>query len=103
MGDDLTNLRVYKGNEQVYHGREGFLVDFFHKYSCLFNDLLIRVSFDEFQIGVLRELYVALTQLHSNCWACVQALRVLCFALDLTPTPLLFLHHFCTHSNAKNR
>lgn len=62
----MFNLIVFKGNNKVYNGNESCLMDFFFTYAYLFNALLVRVPFNEFQIGVIWELNVAPTQLHSN-------------------------------------
>ena len=48
--------------------------------------------FDEFQMGVLGILKVVPTQLLPNSWASIQAFRIVCKFLSLTPTPKVFLH-----------
>jgi len=82
--------------ECVCHGREGAAEEFFYMYMCHFSQLHIRLSFDEFTMGVLRLLNVSLTQLHPNSWACLQAFRLLCMALYLEPSPRAFLYFFVT-------
>ena len=52
--------------------------DFFYIYTCLFTDLHITLPFDEFKIGVIRILNIAMTQFHPNCWAALQASRLIC-------------------------
>lgn len=64
--DYIVNLRICKGNERVCHGWEDFKLDFFFVYACFFTDLFMRISFDDFQTGVLRVLNIVPTQLHSN-------------------------------------
>lgn len=58
IGDSAINLWVCKVNEWVCCDKEGFPSDFFYMYVCLFNDMIVRVSFDESYMGVLRELYL---------------------------------------------
>jgi len=82
--------------ECVCHGREGAAEEFFYMYMCHFSQLHIRLSFDEFTMGVLRLLNVAPTQLHPNSWAYLQAFKLLCMALYLEPSPRAFLYFFVT-------
>jgi len=82
--------------ECACHGREGAAKEFFYMYICHFSQLHIRLPFDEFTMGVLRLLNVALTQLHPNSWAYLQAFRLLCMALYLEPSPRAFLYFFVT-------
>jgi len=70
--------------EAVCHGREGLEGDFFYMYACMFT------------MGVLRLLNVAPTQLHPNSWRSLQAFRLICKALYLTPTPESFLYFYVT-------
>jgi len=42
-------------------------------------------------MGVLRLLNIARTQLHPNSWVFMQAFRIVCKFLLLTPTPEVFL------------
>ncbi|QCD78692.1 hypothetical protein DEO72_LG1g2328 [Vigna unguiculata] len=52
--------------ECVCHNRDGAVEEFFYMYMCHFSQLHIRLPFDEFTMGVLHLLNVALTQLHPN-------------------------------------
>jgi len=54
--------------DNVCHGREGHIYDSFYMYVCLFKDTHVWLPFDEFTMGVLHVLNVALTQLHLNSW-----------------------------------
>jgi len=47
--------------ECVCHVRDGAAEEFFYMYMCHFSQLHIRLSFDEFTMGVLRLLNVAPT------------------------------------------
>jgi len=47
--------------DNVCHGREGHNNDFFYIYVCMFTDSIIRLPFDEFNMGMLRMFNVALT------------------------------------------
>jgi len=76
--------------DRVCHGRENGCRDLFFVYTCLFNNLHISLPFDEFTMGVRRILNVALTQLHPNSWAALQAFRLICDALRLRPSPQFF-------------
>jgi len=82
--------------EAVCHGREGLEGDFFYMYACMFTKLHVRLPLDEFTMGVLRLLNVAPTQLHPNSWGSLQAFRLICKALYLTPTPESFLYFYVT-------
>jgi len=42
---------------------------FFFAYSCLFYDLHLALPFDDFTMGVLRELNISSSQLYPNSWA----------------------------------
>ncbi|XP_029128983.1 uncharacterized protein LOC114916450 [Cajanus cajan] len=75
--------------------------DFFYMYECFFRELGMSLPFDDFQMGVLRVLNVAPTQLHPNAWAYMQAFRVLCKYHYVEPTVGLFLHFFCTRPSNK--
>lgn len=95
------NLIVCKRNERVFHGKGSALRDFFFMYAYLLKDLLVQLPFNKYQIGVLREINLAHTQLHSNRWALTHAFKLLCSTLGLTPTHPIFLHYFCTCPNEK--
>jgi len=82
--------------EAVCHGREGLEGDFFYMYACMFTKLHVRLPLDDFTMGVLRLLNVAPTQLHPNSWGSLQAFRLICKALYLTPTPEIFLYFYIT-------
>lgn len=68
-------------------GQEEASEKIFYMYMCHFSQLYVRLSFDDFTMEVLRLLNVALTQLHPNSWAYLQAFRVLCKSLYLQPSP----------------
>ncbi|KAL2329820.1 hypothetical protein Fmac_017401 [Flemingia macrophylla] len=66
----------------------------FYVYDCWFRDLEVKLPFDDFILSVLRTLNVAPTQLHPNSWAAMQAFKVLCLSLGVTPMTPLFLHFY---------
>jgi len=66
---DIVALEMVSAVDCVCHGREGATEEFFYVYICHFSQLYIRLSFDNFTMGVLRLLNVAPTQLHPNSWA----------------------------------
>ncbi|QCD78997.1 hypothetical protein DEO72_LG1g2634 [Vigna unguiculata] len=57
-------------------------------------DLLLTVPFNDWQMVVLREINCALTQIHPNAWASMQAFNVLCRVIGLTPTMPIFLYFY---------
>jgi len=77
-------------------GKKELPTSFFYMYMCHFSQLHVRLSLDEFAMGVLRLLNVAPTQLHLNSWAYLQAFRVLCQSLYLQLSPLAFLYFYDT-------
>ncbi|KOM55488.1 hypothetical protein LR48_Vigan10g138000 [Vigna angularis] len=87
-------LAICRMTERVCHGRGDYPLDFFYVYVTMFKDLKVLLPFSEFQMGVLRELNVATTQLHPNGWAFMQAFSTACTALALYPTPGDFLYFF---------
>lgn len=85
-----------------------FLVDIFdacESERVVFQDLHVRIPFDDFTMGVLRILNEALTQLHPNGWTTMRAFRAL-FLYSSVPTMprlyyFIFLHYFCNHPQDK--
>jgi len=77
------NFKTKLAGNMSFFSSEGAVKEFFYVYMCHFSQLHIRMSFDDFTIGVLRLLNVAPTQLHLNSCAYLQAFRVLCKALYL--------------------
>jgi len=63
---DIVSLERVSAIDRVCHGQEGATEKFFYMYMCHFSQLHVRLLLDDFTMGVLRELNVALTQLHSN-------------------------------------
>jgi len=68
--------------ECVCHDQKGAAEEFFYMYMCHFLQLHMRLSFDEFTMGVLRLLNVAPTQLHLNSWRICR--RLGCYARHCT-------------------
>ncbi|RDX93979.1 hypothetical protein CR513_23684, partial [Mucuna pruriens] len=48
------------------------------------------------QANVLRMLGIAPSQLHPTGWAAIQAFKVVCLALGILPSTLVFLSHYTT-------
>lgn len=71
--------------------------DSFYTYDCLFWDLHVRVSFDDFTIGILCILNMDPMQLYPNGWEAMQAFCTLCLHNFGLATLGLFLHYFCSH------
>ncbi|KOM55379.1 hypothetical protein LR48_Vigan10g127100 [Vigna angularis] len=87
-------LTICQMTERVCHDRGNYPTDFFYVYSTMFKDLKVLLPFSDFQMGVLRTLNVAPTQLHSNVWAFMQAFSAICSGLALKPMPAAFLYFF---------
>ncbi|KOM27520.1 hypothetical protein LR48_Vigan432s002500 [Vigna angularis] len=87
-------LVIYQMTERVCHDRGSYPSDFFYVYATMFKDLKVLLPFLDFQMGVLRTLNVASTQLHLNGWAFMQAFSAICSSLALRPTPTAFLYFF---------
>jgi len=66
---DIVSLERVSVVECVCHGQEGVADKFFYMYMFHFLQLHVRLSLDDFAMGVLHLLNVAPTQLHSNSWA----------------------------------
>ena len=81
-------------SDRVCHGRENVPHDLFFVYNTFFHDLHITLPFDDFTVGVLRILNVALTQLHPNSWVCLQAFRIIYDIFRIIPTPQSFLFYY---------
>ncbi|KOM58056.1 hypothetical protein LR48_Vigan11g108900 [Vigna angularis] len=78
----------------VCHGRGDYPYDFFYVYATMFKDLKVLLPFTDFQMGVLKTLNLAPTQLHPNGWAFMQAFVAICSGLALKPTLAAFLYFF---------
>jgi len=96
VSGDIVSLERVSAIDRVCHGQEGATEKFFYMYMCHFSQLHVRLSLDDFIMGVLRVLNVAPTQLHPNSWAYLQAFRILCQSLYLEPTPYAFLYFYDT-------
>jgi len=101
--EEILSFRRARAIDNVCHGREGDNSKFFYFYACLFTDLYVRFPLSEFQMGVLRFLNVAPTQLHPNGWAYMQAFSILCIYLSLTPSPKTFLYYYSSRPDKKPR
>jgi len=96
VSGDIVSLERVSVIDRECHGQEGATEKFFYMYMCLFSQLHMRLPLDGFTMGVLWALNVALTQLHPNSWAYLQAFRILCQSLYLEPTPYAFLYIYDT-------
>jgi len=95
--DDVIFVNKVGQVDNVCHRQEGSDGDFFYMYSVLIIHLHVLLPFDDFTMGVLRILNVAPTQRHPTYWAALHAFRILCKLLGMTPSPLVFYHHYSTH------
>jgi len=96
VSGDIVSLERVSAVDRVCHGQERATEKFFYMYVCHFSQLHVRLPLDDFNLGVLRALNVAPTQLHPNSWAYLQAFRILCESLYLEPTPYAFLYFYDT-------
>ncbi|KOM53185.1 hypothetical protein LR48_Vigan09g184400 [Vigna angularis] len=87
-------LAICQRTERVCHGRGNYPSDFFYVYATMFKDLKVLLPFSDFQMGVLRTLNLAPTQLHPNGWAFMQVFSAICSGLALYLTPAAFLYFF---------
>ncbi|KOM37614.1 hypothetical protein LR48_Vigan03g099600 [Vigna angularis] len=87
-------LAICHMTQRVCHDRGNYPTDFFYVYATMFKDLKVLLPFSDFQMGVMRTLNVAPTQLHPNGWAFIQAFSAICSGLALKPTPATFLYFF---------
>ncbi|RDX99387.1 hypothetical protein CR513_17562, partial [Mucuna pruriens] len=67
---------------------------FFHFYDTLPRKLGIKLPFTQFEWSMLRALNITPTQLHSNSWAFVRALKVLCEDMGRVPSLSVFFWFF---------
>ncbi|RDY03986.1 hypothetical protein CR513_12360, partial [Mucuna pruriens] len=82
--------------EQVCHvAKEGEEL-FIYMYETMLLDLGVTLPFDFFVADVLRALGIDPSRLHSNGWAAIQAFKVVCLALGVLPSALVFLNHYTT-------
>lgn len=83
-----------------------FLADIF--YACeservVFQDLHVRIPFDDFKMGVLRILNEALTQLHPNGWTTMRAFRALFLYSSVPTMPRLYYYFFALFLQSSTR
>lgn len=97
----LVRAAVGRENERVCHGKGSSAEDFFFVYTTLFEHPHIKVPFTNFQMGVLRALNFAPSQLHPNAWANVQAFVMMFLAAGVPPTVPAFLHYFDVRPSPK--
>nr|KYP46721.1 hypothetical protein KK1_031686 [Cajanus cajan] len=67
---------------------------FFYMYQCLFRDLGVCLPFSQFECDFLNFINVAPCQLHPNSWGFLRAFQVLCSALGIGLSLLVFLHFY---------
>ena len=77
--------------DRVCHGRENAPQYFFFVYNTFFSNLHITLPFDDFTMGVLRILNVALTQLHPNSWAALRRFEFFVIFLSSFLHPVIFI------------
>ncbi|RDX95766.1 hypothetical protein CR513_21665, partial [Mucuna pruriens] len=70
-------------------------------YETVLRDLEVTFPLDHFTIEALRMIGVAPSQLHPNGWAALQAFKVVCLALTMTPSASVFLIHYTVRVGMK--
>ncbi|RDX84727.1 hypothetical protein CR513_34178, partial [Mucuna pruriens] len=88
-------------DERVCQPARGGGAGFVYMYETVFRDLGVILPFNDFIAGVVWILGVAPSQLHSNSWAAMQAFRVICHALSIHPSALVFLNFYSVHLGKK--
>ncbi|RDY10966.1 hypothetical protein CR513_04429, partial [Mucuna pruriens] len=91
----LIVVRCGKKERVCYAAKEGE-DPFVYMYETVLLDLGVTLPFDFFEADVLRMLGIAPSRLHPSGWAAIQAFRVVCLALGILPTAVVFLNHYTT-------
>ncbi|RDY10114.1 hypothetical protein CR513_05413, partial [Mucuna pruriens] len=81
-------------SERVCHVPKEGESDFIYMYETILLDLGVSFPLDHFTAEVLRMIGIVPSQLHPNRWAALQAFKVLCQALMVTPFASVFLNHY---------
>ncbi|QHO52787.1 uncharacterized protein DS421_2g42150 [Arachis hypogaea] len=87
-----VELLSYSVDDRVYHRGSGF--EFFYMYSCVLEELRVRLPFTDFECQVLRQLNCAPSQLHPNGWAFLRSFEILMEFLEVVPSVDLFFSLF---------
>lgn len=64
-------------SERVFMHAFSCETHFMYMYLCFFSTLHLTVPFEKFKVDVLKELNIALNQLHLNAWVAMCTFRVL--------------------------
>ena len=76
--DSLLSFGPCSLDDRVYRERSSTEPPFFFRYNYLFSDLHVSLPFDTLTVSVLQAVNVALSQLHPNTWASMQAFHLVC-------------------------
>jgi len=95
--DGILAIDYCGTTDTICMGRSPLEGPFFFVYACLFSDLHVTLPLDDFTMGLLWTLYVAPSQLHPHTWASLQAFRLICDMVLLSPTPSTFLSYYSSH------
>ncbi|RDX91807.1 hypothetical protein CR513_26164, partial [Mucuna pruriens] len=87
-------LTHYSPLERVCHIPRKGESDFIYMYETIILDLGVTFPLDHFIAEVLRMIGIVPSQLHPNGWAALQAFKVVCQALMVTPFAFVFLNHY---------
>ncbi|QHN82160.1 uncharacterized protein DS421_20g693290 [Arachis hypogaea] len=79
-------------DDRVFHRGEGF--EHFFMYSCVLEELRVRIPFSDFECKVLKQLNCAPSQLHPNGWTFLRAFEILIEFLEENPSVELFFSLF---------
>ncbi|XP_072054488.1 uncharacterized protein [Arachis hypogaea] len=78
--------------DRVYHRRNDF--ESFYLYSCILEELFVKLPFSKFECSVLKQMNCAPSQVHPNGWAFIKCFEVLMEFLGIEPEVELFFSLF---------
>ncbi|RDY02319.1 hypothetical protein CR513_14237, partial [Mucuna pruriens] len=89
-----VEVLLYRSDKIVCEWAVEIEEPFFYFYKTLFSKLGIKLPFIDFEWAALQVLNIALTQLHPNSWAFVQAFELLCEDMGNEPLLSVFFWFF---------
>ncbi|RDY08024.1 hypothetical protein CR513_07795, partial [Mucuna pruriens] len=87
-------LTHYSPSERVCHIPRKEESDFIYLYETIILDLGVSFPLDHFTAEVLRTIGITPSQLNPNGWVALQAFKIVCQALMVTPFASVFLNHY---------
>ncbi|KAL4357234.1 hypothetical protein AHAS_Ahas09G0166300 [Arachis hypogaea] len=80
-------------SERIFHRRVDFEF-FFYMYSCVLEELRVKLPFTDFECKVSEQLNYAPSQFHPNGWAFLRCFEILMEYLEIKPSLKLFFSLF---------